>query len=49
MFEDLFLLGAIGDGNLIRFLLGIVIGAFVGWTVPQPAFVKKILGKSDEG
>ena len=44
---DFLLMGAIGDGNLIRIALGVVVGCIIGWAFPQPAFVKKILNKSD--
>jgi len=39
---DVNLLAAIGDGNLIRFVLGIAIGCFIGWFIPAPAFIEKL-------
>ena len=41
------LLAAIGDGSIIRFLIGLAIGLFIGWNIPQPAFIKKLFNRSD--
>jgi len=41
------LLAAVGDGNLIRFLIGVVVGALIGWNVPQPAFIRNLFSKKD--
>lgn len=28
--------------NKMSFLVGIIIGAFIGWNIPQPSFAKKV-------
>ena len=35
---------AVGNGNILFLIIGVAVGALIGWGMPQPAFIKRIFG-----